>query len=92
MSWLDAKVRNGERMDDVLRRHDEPDRLVHRNVQGVDLARPIRVLELHIYCFATTWISIAELGGRSCAVWFDPAHQKKKRKLNRVATVQPISN
>src|SRR5579872_3124178 len=43
---LDAKVRNRERMDDVLRRHDEPNRLVHRNVQAVDLAHSVGMLKL----------------------------------------------
>ena len=43
---LDAKGRHRERMDDVLRSHIEPHRLVHRHVKRVDLSRAVRVLDL----------------------------------------------
>ena len=53
---------------------------------------PFGCWSFHIHCLATTWISIAERGGSIWEIWFDPAHQKKKRKANKVAAVQPISN
>ena len=43
---LDAKGGHRERVDDVLRSHVEPHRLVHRHVKRVDLARAVRVLDL----------------------------------------------
>ena len=43
---LDAKVGHGERVDDVLRSHHQPHRLADRNVQGVDLAQAVGMLDL----------------------------------------------
>ena len=40
------KSGHGERVDDVLRGHVEPDRLVNRGVQHVDLARAVGMLDL----------------------------------------------
>ena len=43
---LDAEGRDEEVVDDVLRRHDQFDRRVDRDVQGVDLALAAGVLDL----------------------------------------------
>ena len=43
---LDAKRRHEETVNDILRRHHQPDLFVDRNMQRIDLALTARVLDL----------------------------------------------